>query len=360
MLNLSICFYLYHKLHTSSSNTASLLVAPIALWLIICTIIVFNLKGASFFVIPVLFALLSLFLLLRQQKPNPVAMALLCIPVLFVMSPFVKMFPVGLGLNILYVSAIFTVLILGFTLPVFGFFKHKNRLGHLLLFFGVLFFFKAHFNSNFTPENPKPNSLIYVLDTDDNTAVWATYDNALDAWTERFLGDEPDNASDLNKNIFNSKYASGFTHTKKAPIKSIPKPRIEISNDTIIANKRHLNICIMSSRKGQRMEMFSDSTNVYNSFKINGVDAHRSEDSEFVFEKRENNRLFSFYVSDNDPLELFISVPANQKTTLELYEATFDLLDNNQFNVPKREPDMIPKPFVLNDAIVLKQSISIN
>ena len=357
--NLGICFYLYHKAY-APSNTASLLVAPIALWLVVCTIIAFNLKGASFFVIPVFFALFSLFLLLRQEKPNLMAMALLSVPVLFVMSPFVKMFPVGLGLKILYVSALFIVLIFGFVLPVFGFFKHKDRWSYLFMFFGIIFFFKAHFNSNFTTDKPKPNSLVYVLDTDDNTAVWATYDTVLDTWTRNFLGDEPDNASDLNKNIFGSKYASGFTYAKKAPVKSISKPKIEISNDTIVANKRHLNICIMPTRKAQRIEVFSDSTNVYNSFRINGVDAHRTKDSEFVFEKRENNRLFSFYVSGNDPLELFFSVPATQKTTLELYEATFDLLENNQFTIPKRESDMIPKPFVLNDAIVLKQTISIN
>lgn len=228
------------------------------------------------------------------------------------------------------------------------------------MFFGVIFFLKAHFNSNFTADSPKPNSLIYVLDTDNNSAVWATYDTILDTWTKNFLSNVPDNASGFNKNIFNSKYASGVTFTKKAPVKSISRPKIEISNDTIIANKRYLNICIVPTRKVQRMEIFSDSTNVYNSFRINGVDAYRAKDSEFVFEKRENNRLFSFYVSDNDPLELFISIPATQKTTLELYEVSFDLLENNQFTIPKRETNMMPKPFVLNDATVLKYTININ
>lgn len=358
-LSLGIIFYSYHKIY-SPSNTASLLVAPITLWLIICTLVAFNLKGASFFIIPVMFALLAFFVLLKQQKPSLILLALLCIPVLFIITPLIKMFPVGLGLKILFVSAIFVVLIFGFTLPVFGFFKHKKRWSYLLFLFGIVFFFKAHFNSKFTADTPKPNSLVYILNNDDNTALWATYDNSLDSWTKNFLGETPEDGSFLNENIFNSKYASGFTYVSKAPLKAVSKPKIEISNDTLIGNKRHFNICIMPTRAVQRMELFSDSTNVYHSFKINGVDAYRAKASDFVFETRKHNRLFSYYVSDNEPLELFISVPANQKTTIQLHEATFDLLENNLFTVPKREENMIPKPFVLNDAILTKQSININ
>ncbi|WP_452600325.1 M28 family peptidase [Pontimicrobium sp. MEBiC01747] len=359
LLSLGIIFYCYHKVY-KPFNTASLLVAPITLWLIICTLVAFNLKGASFFIIPVIFALLAFFVLLKQQKPSIILLTLLCIPVLFIITPLIKMFPVGLGLKILFVSAIFVVLIFGLTLPVFGFFKHKKRWSYLFFLFGIFFFFKAHFNSKFTANTPKPNSLVYILNNDDNTALWATYDTTLDTWTKNFIGNTPKEASYLNKNIFNSKYASGFTYATKAPIKTISKPKIEISNDTIIGNKRYFNICIMPTRAVQRMEIFSDSTNVFHSFKINGVKAYRAKDSNFVFETREHNRLFSYYVVNNEPLDLFISVPAAQKTSLQLHEATFDLLENNLFTIPKREENMIPKPFVLNDAIITKQSININ
>ena len=55
-----------------------------------------------------------------------------------------------------------------------------------------------------------------------------------------------------------------------------------------------------------------------------------------------------------------ITIPANQKNTiLELYESSFDLLTNTQFTVPERNKNMIPKPFVLNDAIVVKKTIVI-
>ena len=358
LISLGICFYIYHKVY-SKINTAGLLVAPITLWLIVCALIAIKLKGASFFVIPVFFALIAFFVSLRQQKPNLILMAFLCIPVLFIMSPFIKMFPVGLGLKMLFVSAIFVVLIFGFTIPVFGFFKHKKRWGFLLFFFGIVMLLKAHFNSDFKPNTPKPNSLVYILNTDDNKAIWATYDTVLDSWTENFLGKNPDDATALNQYTFGSKYASGFTSSKKAPLKTVMQPKIEVSNDTVIGDFRHFNICIMPQRSVQRMEVFSDSTMIYKSFKINGVDAYRKEGDDNVFTNRYKNRLFSYFVSDEEPLEMMITVPKGQKTSLELFEASFDLLENNQFTVPERDRNMIPKPFVLNDAIIIKKTITI-
>ena len=358
MLSIGISFYIYNKVY-KANNTSSLMVAPITFWLIICAIIALQLKGASFFIIPVFFALFAFFVLLRQQQPNLVGMALLSIPVLFIMSPFIKMFPVGLGLKILFVCALLVVLIFGLCLPVFGFLKHKKRWSFLFFFFGIIAFFTAHFNSSFTPDNPKPNSLIYTLNADKNTALWGTYDNVLDPFTKNFLGDSPAEASALKQNTFGSKYGSNFTYAANAPVKAIPMPKIEISNDTIIGNTRHFNICIMPQRNIQRIEVFSDSTNLFKSFKINGIEAYRRKGDSLVFKNRWRNRLFSFFVSKDELLDMQISVPKNQTTSLQLFEASFDLLDNELFSVPPRDDNMIPKPFILNDAVLVKKTIII-
>ena len=359
LLSLAISFLFYSKIY-KANNTVSLLVAPLTFWLIICTLIAFILKGASFFIIPVYFGLIAFFVLLRQQKPNLIAIAVLCIPVLFIMSPFIKMFPVGLGLDILFVCALLVVLIFGLCLPVLDVLKHKKRWSYVFFFFGIIAFFSAHFNSSFIADRPKPNSLVYALDADQNSALWATYDNVLDPYTKNFLGETPSNPSALNKNTFGSKYASGFTYAANAPVKAIPKPKIEISNDTIIGNTRYFNICVMPQREVQRYEVFSESTNLFNSFKINGIEAYRKEGDTLVFRNRRNNRLFSFFVSQDELLEMQISVPKDQKTSLQLFEASFDLLENALFSIPKRNDNMIPKPFVLNDAVLVKQIITID
>jgi len=357
-LALGICFYSYHKFY-KPDNTANLLVAPLFLWIIICAIIAIELQGASFLIIPVFFGLLSLFLLVRQKNPNLILLALLSFPVLFIMAPLVKMFPVGLGLKILFVSSILVALIFGLLISVFGFLKHKKRWAVFFFLFGIGFLFSAHLNSKFTEKTPKPNSLLYVLDTNENSAVWATYDDTLDTWTESFLTDNPDQAKVLSKNTIGSKYKSSFTFTKKAALKNIAKPKVEISHDTVIDGVRKLAICITSQRNAERFEIFSDSSNVFKSFRINGLTVKTNDSTGNAFEERLNNRLFSYYVSNKEPLDIILSVPEGQKTSLQIYEATYDLLQNKAWNVPQREAYMIPKPFVLNDAVVTKTTLEI-
>jgi len=357
-LTLAICFYSYHKIVTPK-NPANLLVAPLFIWILICALVAVELKGASFFIIPVFFGLLSFLLLIKQKTPNIILLALLGFPVVLIMSPLVKMFPIGLGLKILFVSAVLIVLIFGFLITVFGFLKHKNRWSLLFLGFGFVFLTTAHFNSKFTKETPKPNSLLYVLDANEDTAVWATYDDILDPWTKHVLTDNPDVANTFKQNTIGSKYKSSFTYTKKAGLKNISKPKIEITHDTIINGQRQIAICVTSQRQAERFEVFSDSSNIFKSFTINGIEAHLDDSTGNTFQDRFNNRMFSYYVSDNEPLDMIFKVPLNQETNLQIYEATYDLLRNDKFTVPQRDENMIPKPFVLNDAIVIKTSLSI-
>ena len=62
LFSTGVCMWLYNKVY-KPENTASLVVPPLFLWLVICGVIAFKLKGASFFIIPVYFGLISLFVL---------------------------------------------------------------------------------------------------------------------------------------------------------------------------------------------------------------------------------------------------------------------------------------------------------
>lgn len=360
LITLSISFWVYSKLK-KVNNLGNLLVAPLTFWIIICCLVALKLKGASFFVIPLYFGLLALFVLVKQYKPNLVLLAILTMPVLLIMSPFVKMFPVGLGLKILFVSAILVVLIFGLCLPVFGHLKHKTRWSFSFLILSIIGFLSAHFNSSFTEDRPKPNSLVYAIDSDTKTAYWATYDNSLDSYTKNFIDTTSNNNTPFNANTFGSKYGTGFSFTKKAPLKNIAEPTIQISKDTIIDKLRSYTICITPNRDIQRLEVFADSTMVFKKMVLNGVEITKeNKEDNTVFKQRKNNRLFCYYTTDQNYLELDITVPIDQKTTLQLYEASNDLLENNLFTIPKRLSWMIPKPFVLNDAIIIKKTITID
>jgi hypothetical protein len=357
-LTLAICFFIYSKVY-KAENAVSLLVAPLFLWLVISVVVAFLLKGAGFLVLPVFFGYLSLFLLIRKRKSSIINHAILALPMLLLLSNFVQMFPVGLGLKMLVSSMVLVVLMFGLLLPVFAVFKHKKIWSYVFFFFTFYFLISAHFNSSFTEKNPKPNSLCYILDKDENNAIWATYDKVLDSWTIPFLGDHPMEAKEIKNYTIASKYRTSFTYATEAPIKKLNAPQFTKGYDTIINGFRHIELCITPQRKVNRIEVFSAFTNVFKSVKLNGVTIQSDSETGLVFNKRKSNRLFSYYISDEDPLDIQLVIPEEQKTTFVIYESSFDLLNNRDFNVPRRARKMIPKPFVLNDAIIVKKSITI-
>ena len=357
-LAIGICFLVYHKF-SKPKKTGSLLVAPLLFWLFICAIIAFKLKGASFFIIPLIFGLISFLVIIKQKRPSLFLLVFLAGPTLFILSPFVKMFPVGLGLKMLMASTILITLMFVLLMSVFGFFEKKKYLSYMSFIIALGFFISAHLNSGFNEERPKPNSLVYLLDADNNSAFWATYDDMLDDWTKTMLTDHPDKATDDINIAFSSKYRNRFTFTKKAEVKPLPIPDINIQNDTVFNGERHVKLLIAPQRPINGMELFSDTTTIFNTFKVNGLNIDKGEGETSVFQHRPSNSLFSFYVADNDSLELQFTVPKDQKTTFQIYEASRDLLNHSFFNLPRRPNTMIPKPFVVNDAVIVKKTVSI-
>ncbi|MBT8272438.1 MAG: M28 family peptidase [Bacteroidia bacterium] len=356
MLSIGICFYIYSKFY-KPGNTANLAIAPIFVWLLLCLVMALELPGASFFIVPVFFALLGLFVLINQRKPSLILMAIIAFPLVMIMSPFIKMFPVGLGLDILFVSALLVALVFGLLISIFGFFRHKKRLSYVMFFMAFCFLIAAHINSGFDALNPKPNSLVYMLDLDTNTAQWGTYDNELDDWTKAQLGDDPNEAG--TSDVIASKYRSGITYTRQAPIKTLVYPEIEVFKDSIIGDFRHVSVYIGPQRNVNRMDLYADTQLMFKDFKINGIEANKRDDQGYAFQSRGSNRLFSYYVSNNEPLEFDFSIPKGQQTKFVLYESSNDLLTDRQFEISSRKDHMIPRPFVLNDAVIIKKTIII-
>ena len=347
-MSIAVCFWVYNRF--KKIDTANLLVAPIFLWLIICGLTSHFLSGASFFIIPV-FALIATFMVLINQKmPNPYLLTFLGVPALFIFSPFIKMFPVGLGLKMMIATTIFVTLTFLLLLPVFGFYRKKKRLAYisLILFFGCMI--SAHFNSGFDKDNAKPTSLLYVLDADTNKAQWATYENTLSDWTTQYLDNSRKAPEQLSDNTISSKYSSNFTYVTDAPEKEITPMRVEKTRDTIVGNNRLLEICITPERNINRLEVFTNTT--IESAKVNSVKL-----SDYFLENRRVGRLITHYVSNNEYTDLQLSIPKDSVLELTIYEASNDLLSNTQFTIPARPENNIPMPFILNDAILVTKTV---
>lgn len=348
LFSLGTCFYAYYKFKVI--KTANLLVAPFIIWILICGLVAIYLKGAAFFIIPLYSFLVAFYVHINQKNPNPFLLVFLGIPALFIFAPLVQMFPVGLGLKMMVASTLLTTLIFFLLLPLVTKYRKKGALAFLsfLLFAGLMV--SAHMNSSFSKERPKPTSLLYVLNVDDDEAMWATYEHQLSDWTSQYITKKVvDNK--LTKKVISSKYGSNFTYTNDAPLKNVPKPTIEVQLDTVINAIRNIRLCITPNRPINRLELFTNDIDVLKA-NVNGVEL-----SEHFLQNRNSGRLITNYISDKNYTDITLEVPKDKEFELTIYEASNDLLDNALFTIPERKEDQIPMPFVLNDAILTIQKV---
>lgn len=352
-LSLAICFLFYQN-EGKRHKEISQMVAPLFIWLLVNIGIAFKLEGAGFLIIPVISSSLMLGFYVLTQKSSWILNCLLAIPTLVILVPFIQMFPIGLGLKILVGSAVLTVLGFSLLLPIFGSFA-KKRIWSLFFFLvAVAFFVKAHQSSGYTNGKAKPNSLVYILDADAKKANWATYDTNLDEWTKTYLGQKPKDGSALNTNKLYSKYGSQYTFTADAPLKNIATPSIKFLRDTIKGNQHLYKIKITPNRYVNRYDIFVKNNVQINNLKANGV---QSVDFKSNIASATSGKIMTYYVVDNLPLEMEFSIQKSQKLDLELVESSFDLLANAAIKMKQRKPGMIPMPFVLTDAIIIKQKV---
>ncbi|MDR5591538.1 M20/M25/M40 family metallo-hydrolase [Christiangramia sediminicola] len=360
-LALSVCFMTYHLLR-KSLRTASVFVAPLTIWLVICALVAVYLKGAAYFIIPVYFGLLQLFVMIRQENPKRILMVLLSCPAIFILLPFIWSLPVALGLKMLFVTAILVSLLFFLFLPLFGYFRRLKSFAVLcFLIFNVLIFV-AHYYSDFSIERPKPNSLVYLQDLDEKTSKWYSYDKMPDEWTSEFFGEDPEVNSHTESN-FSSKYGSSFSYKSEAPFIDIPQPGISIENKGLDSlNNQRYSVKIAPNREINRMEIYETKDVDFKSFQVNGLEAddvYLGENAFHMFTRRWRERLLTYYASNQDTLRLEFSVEKGELPEFVLYESAYDLIGNKELKVKERPEGMMPRPFVLNDATILKKTIRI-
>ena len=357
LLSLGVLFGIYYKF-SKKINVANLLIAPLIFWILINMGVAIYLKGAAFFIIPVFLGLLSLWILIRKDRPNLILLTIIGSIAIFIFAPLVQFFPVGLGLKMLVGSCLFTALLFGILLPVIGFYKLKKVLAMLFVIVASLFFIKAHLSSNFSPNRQKPNSLVYYHDADNNKNYWATYDQELDDWTKEYLGDSPEPASSYISYASGSKYAKGYKFANVAPNKNIPIFKTVLHKDTVINQYKEVSFTIFPQRAVNQISLYTADEANFKSLSFNGQFFPLNNNLTNAAQKIKSKELVRYYVSDKDSLVVSYEVSKNQKVSFTVLEYSYDLLNHPQFTINKRADYMMPKPFIVTDAIIVKKELN--
>lgn len=351
---LSINFLIYRMLNRRL-NPHNALVAPLSFWLLICGGITYYLPGGSYFSVVLFFGVISLAYSAFRIIPNFFVIWLLSLPLIGFIIPLIQSFPVGLGMGMVSISTVFTSLVFGLLLGFLGYVPFKRFLAVVFLCLGIAFIINAHVNSGFSKEHPNPNSLVYIQDTDTDEAYFGSYDHSIDNWSRAYF----ETPTTDERIALQSKYSTALKHTAKAPFIDVNSSKYRIEVDSLENGFAQVQLSIQPEEAIERIELYAPKAFNFKSFQVNGKEAdtiHLKDSFKHVFYKRYSDHLLTYHVVNREELimDFTAKLPLPE---FEVFEISFNLLENNELNIPPRTRTMIPKPFVVNDAIILRKKI---
>ena len=182
-----------------------------------------------------------------RNLPALAAAILLFAPVIY----FVYIF-----LTLQMISAAATALLLGLffliSLPTFGLSSISSRgwAAGLLAVAAMVCLGCGVALSGFSSEHPRPDSIVYSLNADDNSAVWISYDRKPDDWTRQFFGANKPASRPMPN------YLAGFARpliSTSTPILPLAPPIIENIEHKQEGGLHRLKLRLRSQRKAETL-----------------------------------------------------------------------------------------------------------
>src|SRR5690606_2935358 len=145
----------------------------------------------------------------------------------------------------------------------------------------------------------------------------------------------------------------------EAPKKLISDFEVILEQDSISENQRNVEFIIVPTRKVNRIDLYSEEENAITKLEFNGKMMPITNDPK-LYRGTKNAALVSYFVSNGDSLKVKYSAPSDVSVTFKVLEYSFDLMSNPSFTMEERLDYMMPKPFVITDAIAVKRSFSVD
>lgn len=349
-LTIAICFIIYAKFF-KKYKSENLLITPLFIWLLISIGTAISLKGGFYFIIAVIYGLVCLAVLIfaeTTKQNKQLLITVLSIPIIIIFAPAIKMFPVGLGLDMLIAGIVIIVLLFGILIPIVSSFR-RFKLGWGFSAIALVAFITASFQSSYTVDRKKPNGINYILNTNSNEAFWGSFDYSLDEFTVQFFG------NNIKKND-----KAYYKFYKKADVKPIKQPTIEIKKDTIINSLRQINFSIISHRKANKITLFANNNFTIKNLNINKFNLKKQDGKDYIQNTKNRKWIAEYNFAYKDSvLDVSLSVLPNEKPKIIINEISYDLLKNPNFTIKPRKDYMMMNsyPGDVVDAIVLVKAI---
>ena len=115
---------------------------------------------------------------------------------------------------------------------------------------------------------------------------------------------------------------------------------------------------IIPQRRVSRIILSTKDTVGFTSYIVNGYEFNKKEGENEVFRTLNRKRLLNYYLSDKDSIvNIQFSVKTNEVPKIDFLEISYDLHNDPVFNSKPRLKTMMPFPFTVNDAVMVKKLI---
>jgi len=241
--------YLRWKLGLLNLSAAGILLT----W-IITTALVLGLSEGSYILFwPLVFATAS-FPWVSLKERSAVAPLLAAVPALLLFAPvfyvlgilnFVDVGGIGTAplVAVGFAVALLSFLLAPFISPLAPGPSARHVLPTVLLALTVVLGTWGVVLSRFSPEHPRPDTILYSVNAENNHAVWISMDERVDDWTQQFLtehpkqGKMPEYQAGLEGNLWNS-----------APTTNLPSPEVQVLESRMESGLHQLRLRLRSPR----------------------------------------------------------------------------------------------------------------
>lgn len=247
-------------------------------------------------------------------------------PVISLYLPYVSMFYVALGLQMIFGGLVILILLWGYLIVPITVVQKKRGwiLPALALFLALTSLFIAHIYSKPASDRPLQTSLNYYFDADSNRAYWVSENLVPDAWNIQFF-----------KNGVKEPLSEIYPHAERLRLKAaaslitIPSPEAKISSDTIFENRRYVELIITTERNAAFCEIYfqKDSGLIISS--VNGLQVNQGA---YSFNRFGDFCELSYHNIRSQPLSLSLSCDVNKQLELFITERSLGIGEMEGFD----------------------------
>lgn len=329
-------------------QTGSVAMGALLWWLALLVIASHLVPGASYlFLWPLLAALAAVGLSFvwepRSRWTRALLLALAGAPALVLLMPQIHALHVALTIDMLVVSMLVLVLLLGALVPQLAFLIHGTDgtdgirgLPALGLVAGVALLLATSVSAGYDAEEPRPSTLFYLLDASAGEAHWIGREDP-DAWTGQVL--EPGQPRSFARAL---PMVRGSLPASPAPLLDAPAPILDVS-----AAPRGIRLHVRSPRQAQVVYLYVRPEAAVQALELAG-------------QRVSGRAMLEVWNPPAEGFEVLLEVPATTPPLeVVVIDQSLGLPSTGTLAVAPRPPESMPSRLDWNDSLLVSKTFPI-